>query len=162
MLAVGLGLALTSACTSEGGGKATGSLSPTQTTEADFAARLDPLLAAVNKLQDATAIVSVPARPTVVQRVGGVQTMVIQDEDRGAWSPGTYRLVVRCAGEGSIVAHFSIDGNSIVRQLTPCAAAPSTDVLELKLTQPGKRSVVVLIPAGESMAAVGYQIQRSA
>ena len=160
-LAVGLVMTLVaSACTGAGGG--TSASSPTTTTSgsADFVARMDGLMASVNEVQDSNAVVTVPARPTVVQRGTGVQTMIIRDEDAGAWPPGTYRLVVRCAGEGVLVAHFSLGDRSMIRQLNACAATTSTDFLELKLPHAAQKSVVVVGPAGESMGAVGYQIQK--
>ena len=121
---------------------------------------MDALRALVDSAQDSDAVVSVPARPTVVQRATGVQTMIIRDEDEGSWAPGTYRLVVRCAGEGVLLAHFSLGERSVIRQLNPCAATTTTDSLELALDQAAPKSVVVLAAAGESMAAVGYQIQK--
>jgi hypothetical protein len=121
---------------------------------------MDALMVSVNRMQDADAVVSVPARPTVVQRTTGLQTMIIRDEDAGAWAPGTYRLVVRCAGEGVLVAHFSLGMRSVIRQLNDCAATTSTDSLELTLDQAAQKSVVVVVPAGESMGAVGYQIEK--
>jgi hypothetical protein len=117
-------------------------------------------MALVNSAPDSDAVVSVPARPTVIQRATGLQTMIIRDEDEGAWAPGTYRLVVRCAGEGVLVAHFSLGDRSVIRQLNPCAATTTTDALELTLDRAAPKSVVVLVPAGESMGAVGYQIQK--
>jgi hypothetical protein len=121
---------------------------------------MDALMASVNRMQDSDAVVSVPARPTVVQRTTGLQTMIIRDEDAGAWAPGTYRLVVRCAGEGVLVAHFSLGKRSVIRQLNDCEATTSTDSLELTLDQAAQKSVVVVVPAGESMGAVGYQIEK--
>jgi hypothetical protein len=121
---------------------------------------MDALMASVNRVQDSDAVVSVAARPTVVQRGTGVQTMIIRDEDAGEWAPGTYRLVVRCAGEGVLVAHFSLGEQSVIRQLNACAPTTSTDSLELKLGQAAQKSVVVVVPAGESMGAVGYQIRK--
>lgn len=159
-LTVGLVMTLVaSACT--GADVGTSGSSPTTTSgSADFVARMDGLMASVNEVQDSNAVVTVPARPTVVQRGTGVQTMMIRDEDAGAWAPGTYRLVVRCAGEGVLVAHFSLGDRSMIRQLNACAATTSTDSLELKLHQAAQKSVVVVVPAGESMGAVGYQIQK--
>ncbi|SDP35687.1 hypothetical protein SAMN04489867_2177 [Pedococcus dokdonensis] len=127
---------------------------------ANFVARMDALLADVNQVKDPGAVVSVPARPTVVQRQHGVQTMIIRDEDAGTWTPGKYRLVVRCAGEGVLVAHLSLGGRSNIRQLDACTAATMTDAVEVQLDQPAHNSVVVIVPAGESMAAVGYQIEK--
>jgi hypothetical protein len=129
-------------------------------SSAQFVARMDALMASVNSVQDPDAVVSVPARPTVVQRATGVQTMIIRDEDAGTWAPGKYRLVVRCAGEGVLVAHFSLGERSAIRQLKTCARTTSTDSLELALDDAAHRSVVVIVPAGESMGAVGYAIQK--
>lgn len=158
-LSVGLVMTLVaSGCTGADAG--TSGSSPTTSSSADFMARMDALIASVNGVQDSNAVVSVPARPTVVQRASGTQTMIIRDEDAGAWAPGTYRLVVRCAGEGVLVAHFSLGERSVIRQLNACSATTSTDSLELKLDQAAQKSVVVVVPAGESMGAVGYQIQK--
>ena len=123
---------------------------------------MDALLASVNGVQDSGAVVSVPARPTVVQHATGVQAMIIRDEDAGPWTPGRYRLVVRCAGEGVLVAHFALGERSVIRQLSACAATPSTDSLDLQIDDAAQKSVVVLVPAGESMGAVGYAIERIA
>ena len=148
-----------SACTGSDAGKP--SPPPTTTSSsAAFAARMDVLMASVNRVQDESAVVTVPARPTVVQRTTGVQTMIIRDEDAGTWPAGTYRLVVRCAGEGVLVAHFSLGDRSVIRQLNDCAGTTSTDALELVLDRAAPKSVVVLVPAGKSMAAVGYQIHK--
>ncbi|NYG07449.1 hypothetical protein BJ986_001936 [Phycicoccus badiiscoriae] len=155
-----------SACTgAQAGPPATSAPPDTPTTtsnSASFVARMDALMASVNRLQDADggAVVSVPARPTVVQRPTGLQTMIIRDEDAGAWRPGTYRLVVRCAGEGVLVAHFSLGERSVIRQLDACTAATSTDSLELSIDRAAQKSVVVVVPAGESMGAVGYQVHK--
>jgi hypothetical protein len=162
-LALGLVMTLVVAgCTDPDAGASRSSPSPTTraSSSAQFAARMDALMATVDKVQDSSAVVSVPARPTVVQRQRGVQTMIIRDEDAGAWAPGRYRLVVRCAGEGVLVAHFSLGERSVVRQLNGCEAATSTDALEVELDRVARNSVVVLVPAGESMAAVGYQIHK--
>lgn len=137
-------------------------LSTTTSSSASFVARMDALMASVNRLQaaDGGAVVSVPARPTVVLRPVGVQTMIIRDEDAGAWGPGTYHLVVRCAGEGVLVAHFSLGERSVIRQLNACTATTSTDSIELSIDRAAQKSVVVVVPAGESMGAVGYQVHK--
>ena len=163
--AVGLVITLVvPGCTDADAGHSSSSSSSTTTVSSsvEFVARMDALMAAVNKVQDSSAVVSVPARPTVVQHQRGVQTMIIRDEDAGAWAPGRYRLVVRCAGEGVLVAHFSLGERSVIRQLMDCAAATRTDALEIELDRVARNSVVVVVPAGESMAAVGYQIQKVA
>ena len=158
-LAVGLAVTLVaSACTGADAGAPRSST--TTTGSADFVARMDALMASVNRVQDTDAVVSVPARPTVVQGATGVQAMIIRDEDAGTWAPGTYRLVVRCAGEGVLVAHFSLGQRSVIRQLSECQATTSTDSLELTLDQAAQKSIVVVVPAGESMGAVGYQIRK--
>lgn len=162
-LALGLVMVIAVPGCTEADGGGSGSLSTASksaSSSAEFAARMDALIATANQVQDASAVVSVPARPTVVQRQRGIQTMIIRDEDAGAWAPGRYRLVVRCAGEGVLVAHFSLGERSVIRQLNDCAAASSTDALEVKLDRAARNSVVVVVPAGESMAAVSYQIQK--
>jgi hypothetical protein len=110
----------------------------------------------------ATAVASASARPTVVQRGSQLQTMIIHDEDNSTWAKGTYRLVVRCAGEASLVAHFSLDGASEIRQLTPCTPLGVVDQIELKIAADAKLGKILIIPAGESEAAVGYAIQKVA
>jgi len=159
-LIVGLVMTLVaSACTGSDAGKP--SPPPTTTSSStDFTARIEALIASVNETQDSNAVVRIPARPTVVQRTTGVQTMIMRDEDAGTWPAGTYRLVVRCAGEGVLVAHFSLGDRSVIRQLNDCAATTNTDALELALDRAAPKSVVVLVPAVESMAAVGYQIHK--
>ncbi len=89
-----------------------------------------------------------------------VQTVVIQDEDSSTWHKGSYRLVVRCAGEASLVAHFSLDGHSAVRQLQPCSPHGSVDQIEVRIGVDARLGKVVIVPAGESRAAVGYAIQK--
>lgn len=162
-----LGLVVTgvlAGCTEGDGDVTRASPAPTSSSQAsgstDFVARMDGLMAAVNKVQDPSAVVSVPARPTVVQRQQGVQTMIIRDEDAGAWGPGKYRLVVRCAGEGLLVAHLSLGGRSNIRELDACTAATMTDTVEVQVDRATHNSVVVIVPAGESMAAVAYQIEK--
>lgn len=102
------------------------------------------------------------ARPTLGQQGSQLQTMVIHDEDRGAWPKGRYRFVVRCVGQASLVAHFSLDATSAIKELPPCSPSGTVDQLEVTIGADAHLSKVVIVPAGQSMAAVGYAIQRAA
>lgn len=106
-------------------------------------------------------IISVAARPTVVTQGAQRQTMIIRDEDQAKWATGRYRLTVRCAGKGDLVAHFSIDDRAVVKQLSPCAPTMSIDYVDLSVIQSGKVSTIVIVPVGETVAAVGYDITKS-
>ena len=98
---------------------------------------MDALVRAANTAQEGSpALVTAGARPTVVEKPAGLQTMVIRDEDSSTWKPGAYQLLVTCAGAGVLVAHFSLDGQSAVRELRPCDSGVSTDTLDVAITTP--------------------------
>ena len=59
-----------------------------------------------------------------------------------------------------LVARFCLGERSAIRQLDDCTAASSTVAVEVELDRVARNSVVVIVPAGESMAAVSYQIEK--
>ncbi|HEU5222773.1 MAG TPA: hypothetical protein VFU07_03735 [Candidatus Lumbricidophila sp.] len=86
--------------------------------------------------------------------------MIIHDADNSDWPAGRYRLTAVCAGFGSIVANFGIGAYGEVKELAPCTNAGSVDYVEIELPTTATGLTVVLVPAGDSRAAVGYTIQK--
>lgn len=124
--------------------------------------KMSGYLAAVTTSNASTAatVVATGARPTITEQSGRVTTMVIRDEGANVWAKGNYRLVIYCAGTGTLYAYFELGGESEIQELLPCAPTVSTGTVDLALPNDASASKVMIIPAGETEAAVAYQIQR--
>lgn len=127
------------------------------------ASDLTALVGTVQRAQDEdplsrSARVAAGARPTVVESGGARQTMVIHDEDEARWQAGSYRLVVRCAGAGRLVAFIGIGGNARIKELAPCTPTVSVDYVNIAVPRTAAKGEVVITPVGDTRAAVVYQI----
>lgn len=114
---------------------------------------------AANAEEDGT-LIAAGARPTIVEQGSGVVAMVIRDEGGDRWAKGRYRLVVHCAGAGTLYAYFRLGGTSDIRELLPCGPSATTSTVDLAIKALSSGSAVLIIPAGNAQAAVSYQIQR--
>jgi hypothetical protein len=108
----------------------------------------------------AATIIAAGGRPTVVRQGAQANTMVIRDEGAEAWQAGNYRLVVYCAGSGTLYANFRLGSTAQIEELPPCSPSVTTGAVSLRLAAAAKGSAVIIIPAGNTNAAVSYQIQR--
>jgi hypothetical protein len=91
---------------------------------------------------------------------GSEDRPLLRDEDRSDWQAGTYRLVVYCAGTGTLSAHFQIGKWTQVAQLPACSPEVTTGTVDLAVTSDTVGSTVTLTPVGEVKAAAAYQVQR--
>jgi hypothetical protein len=98
------------------------------------------------------------ARPTVAENGQGVQTMVIKDQDEKTWRPGHYRLVVHCVGTGQLHAVLQLGARSQSGQL-PCAATPQVATVDITSSAATAGMTVHIIPVGDTVAGVAYQVQ---
>ncbi|QGN46417.1 hypothetical protein ACN26Y_09045 [Micromonospora sp. WMMD558] len=105
-------------------------------------------------------LIAAGARPTVVDQGEGPMTMVIRDEGAEEWKAGDYRLVVNCAGSGTLYAYFRLGDRSDIQEMLPCGTTVTTGAIGLRLRSAVTGSAVLIIPAGDVRAAVSYQIQR--
>jgi hypothetical protein len=87
------------------------------------------------------------------------EPLVSRDDTTENWDAGTYRLVVRCAGSGSVGARFRIGGAVATLALT-CSPAGSMGITEVRVAQGAANSSVVITPDGSGQAAIAYTIQR--
>ena len=101
------------------------------------------------------------ARPSVIEQDGGLRTMTIRDESRDEWAAGEYRLVVNCAGAGTLYAYFQLGEKSEIAELSACSPTATTTDVALTLKAGAINSTVIVIPVGEVQAAISYQIQKS-
>lgn len=108
-----------------------------------------------------TTVIRAGARPTVVEENSRVQTMVIRDESSSSFAKGDYRLVVRCAGAGTLYAHFAIGKASTIEELKTCGTpTATTSAVSLSVPTDADRLSVIIMPIGNAQAAVAYQVQR--
>ncbi len=142
-------------------GKPAGPAAPSAAS-ASIPADMAKYIEQTNKANEhvAEALTSANARPTVADQSGRTRTMVIRDEGGETLEPGRYRLVVYCTGSGTLYATFRLGQKSQISELPPCETHPTTGVIELSLDGQVIESSVIIMPAGNALAAVAYQIQR--
>lgn len=153
------------ACTSEKEPNNNDLANPSSTvagTSVTVTPKMPQYLQAANDANVATpnTVVSIAARPTVTVQDSNVMAMTIRDEGQDEWKAGNYRLVVYCAGTGTLFAHFKIGNTSQIEEMPTCAPTITTSAVDLSLPSDVRGSSVIIIPAGNAQAGVSYQIQR--
>lgn len=103
-------------------------------------------------------LVRTGARPTIADTGQGPQTMVIRDQDEKEWKAGRYRLVVYCVGEGELYSILQIGATSQSGSL-PCAATPQVVTVQIDLLKDATGMTVHIVPVGDTVAGVAYQVQ---
>jgi hypothetical protein len=101
------------------------------------------------------------ARPlTTAQGENGGQPK-FSDMGTENWPPNTYKLVVACAGTGTLDVRFKLGSTEQSKKLKACRPAATSDSIEVKLAKQAKGSAIAITPEGNARAAVAYQIRRA-
>lgn len=107
------------------------------------------------------SVVVAGARPAVFEGGAGIPPPVVRDEGSGdSWNAGTYRLVVHCAGAGTLQANFTLGDTTERAEMRACSPGGSTREVVLRLRADAAKSSVIIVPSGRVNAAVSYQIRR--
>lgn len=116
-------------------------------------------LADVANVSGPNTLITAGARPTVVESGGQATTMVIKDLAVSPVVAGRYRLVIYCAGEGTLYAELTAGAVTQVAEMPPCGSSAAVGTLEVEATATGSEMGVTIIPVGTTRAAVSYQVQ---
>ncbi|MFV2020530.1 hypothetical protein [Micromonospora sp. LOL_023] len=111
-------------------------------------------------VQDSSTLVRAAAQPITVNQESSEQADIIRDEDSSRWPPGNYRLVVYCAGSGTLRGHLGIGDDLRVEAFPPCSVDGTTGVVDLRVAEQTSDLKVIISSAGPVEAAIAYQLQR--
>ncbi|MGN9813285.1 hypothetical protein ACTMSW_28525 [Micromonospora sp. BQ11] len=90
----------------------------------------------------------------------GTAPQAIRDESAEEWPAGDYRLVVRCAGQGVVVARLRLGGTATGEESLTCDPSGGTVTVDVRLASSATGSAVSITPTGTTEAMVSYRIQR--